>query len=509
MGPRLGALEPRLVVPVAAVAAAALRFPGLLYPLGSDEAGFTLAAREWDPEPGSLYGTYWVDRPPTLIALIRWSDLVGGAYFIRVLAALGCVVTVLAAAATARAALRYAGETDNHYLARTGAWVAVLAAALTSSAMIDSIMAKGEILGIPFVMMSFWLGLRALGRGRVDGTALVLAAAAGLAAVLAQGMKQNLVSGLVFGAALLVTTRLHHRITTPDLLRLGGAALAGAAVPVLAVCGWAVRAGVGLDTLWYAVYGFRFDALDVLAQGGGHHLERAGLLLAIFCASGAAFVLAGVAHHRRRIRAFSPTLLTAAVLVIGVDVITLLLGGSFWRPYLFTLVPGIVLCAVLLLAVRVEVARRARYLVLLAAVVSIGATAAWTVADLSGLAPSPTTRTGVALRAAAEPGDTVVVYGGRAEIVLASGMHSPYQHLWSLPMRTLDPRLAELRRLLAGTRAPTWVVMWVSPGAWDGTGAVLEPLLKDRYRAHGRTCNGNPVYLVQGAHRAVPDPDCS
>ena len=72
-----------------------------------------------------------------------------------------------------------------------------------------------------------------------------------------------------------------------------------------------------------------------------------------------------------------------------------------------------------------------------------------------------------------------------------------------------DPRLADLRRLLGGTRAPTWVVMWVSPGAWDGTGAVLEPLLKDRYRTHGRTCNGNPVYLVQGAHRAVPDPHCS
>jgi hypothetical protein len=508
MGPRLDSLEPRLVIPVAAVAAAGLRFPGLLYPLGSDEAGFTLVARAWDPGPGSLYGTYWVDRPPTLIALIRWSDLVGGPYFIRVLAALGCVVTVLAAAGTARAALRYAGETNNRYLARTGAWVAVLAAALTSTAMIDPIMAKGEILGIPFVMMSFWLGLRALGRGRVDGTALVLAAAAGLAAVLAQGMKQNLVSGLVFGAALLVTTRLHHGITTPDLLRLGGAALAGAAVPVLAVCAWAVRAGVGLDTLWYAVYGFRSDALEVLAQGGGGHLERGLLLLASFCGSGAAFVLAGVALHRRRIRAFSPALLTAAVLVIGVEMVALLLGGSFWRPYLFTMVPGVVLCAVLLLAVR-QVARRARYLVVLAAVVSIAATAAWTAADLSGYAPSPTTRTGVALRAAAEPGDTVVVYGGRAEIVLASGMHSPYRHLWSLPMRTLDPRLAELRRLLSGTRAPTWVVMWVSMDAWDGTGAVLEPLLENRYRAHGRTCNGHTVYLMQGVRRDVPDPDCS
>jgi hypothetical protein len=164
---------------------------------------------------------------------------------------------------------------------------------------------------------------------------------------------------------------------------------------------------------------------------------------------------------------------------------------------------------VLLLAVRAHVARSARHLVVLAAVVSIGATAVWTVVDLSGHAPSHTTRTGVALRAVAQPGDTVVVYGGRAEIVLASGMHSPYRHLWSLPMRTLDPRLAELRRLLVGTRPPTWVVMWVSPGAWEGTGEVLEPMLEHRYRVHGRACNGHPVYLVRGAHRAVPDPDCS
>ena len=59
------------------------------------------------------------------------------------------------AAATARAALRYAGETDPRFVARTGAWTAVLAAAFTSTSMIDPIMAKGEILGIPFVMLSF------------------------------------------------------------------------------------------------------------------------------------------------------------------------------------------------------------------------------------------------------------------------------------------------------------------------------------------------------------------
>ena len=55
----------------AALLAALFRFPGLLYPLGSDEAGFTLVARAWDPQPDSVYGTYWVDRPPSLIALVE------------------------------------------------------------------------------------------------------------------------------------------------------------------------------------------------------------------------------------------------------------------------------------------------------------------------------------------------------------------------------------------------------------------------------------------------------
>jgi hypothetical protein len=101
MGRGLREVDPRLVVLAAAVAAALLRFPGLLHPLGSDESGFTLVARAWDPGPGTLYGPYWVDRPPTLVGFIRLSDALGGAYFIRVVAALGCAALVVMAAATA------------------------------------------------------------------------------------------------------------------------------------------------------------------------------------------------------------------------------------------------------------------------------------------------------------------------------------------------------------------------------------------------------------------------
>jgi hypothetical protein len=502
-------VDPRVVVGVAALAAALFRFPGLLYPLGSDESGFTLVARAWDPQPDSLYGRYWVDRPPTLIALIRLSDMVGGASVIRVVAAIGCVVLVVLSAATARAALRYAGETDGRFIGRTGAWTAVLAAAFTSTAMIDPIMAKGEILGIPFVMLSFYLALRALARERIDGRALALAFGAGLAALMAQGMKQNLVAGLLFGGVVLVGSRLSHRITTGEFLRLGAAALAGAAVPVVGTVAWAMIEGVHLDTLWYAVYGFRSDALEVIASESTDGPVRRGLLLlGIAVGTGAVFVLAGLALHHRRVWELDRTLAVATTLVVTVDGLALLLGGSFWRPYLFAIVPGIVLCTALLLAVRDHVAKRARALVVVAAVVSALATGAWTVADLVGLAPSEPTRTGQALGRAAEPGDTVAVYGGRAEIVLASGMESPYPYLWSLPMRTLDPDLADLRALLAGPDAPTWLVLWAPESAWGGKGRALRPVLDEHYRQHGEACNGGPVYLREGFVRPPLRADC-
>jgi hypothetical protein len=486
----------RLVVYAAALLAALFRFPGLLYPLGSDEAGFTLVARGWDPQPDSLYGTYWVDRPPSLIALVKLSDAIGGPLFIRLLAVFACVALVILAAGTARAALRFAGETDERFVSRTGAWTAILAAAFTSTAMIDPIMAKGEILGIPFVMASFYLALRALTRDRIGARATILAFGAGLTAVLAQGMKQNLVAGLVFGSALLIGARLSHRITTREFLRLAAAALGGAAVPVLATVGWAAYEGVRLHTLWYAVYGFRSDAIEVIASGGTDGpLMRGLLLLGIAVASGAAFVLGGVAVHLRRIWRFDRTLTVATLLVITVDGLGLLLGGSFWRPYLFAIVPGLVLCTALLLAMRMHVAERARLTVVAAAVVSVLATGIWTAIDLVGVAGSDATRTGLALKRAAEPGDTIVVYGGRSEILLASGMESPYEHLWSLPMRTLDPDLDELRAVLDGPDAPTWVVLWVPESAWGGNGEVLEPDLAERYRPHGQGCGDKQVFL--------------
>jgi hypothetical protein len=87
-------------------------------------------------------------------------------------------------------------------------------------------------------------------------------------------------------------------------------------------------------------------------------------------------------------------------------------------------------------------------------------------------------------------------------------MSSPYEHLWSLPMRTLDPDLHELRDVLAGPDAPTWVVMWVPASAWEDNGGPLREVLDTRYRPHGQTCGDHRVYLLAGESRPALALDC-
>ncbi len=68
--------------------------------------------------------------------------------------------------------------------------------------------------------------------------------------------------------------------------------------------------------------------------------------------------------------------------------------------------------------------------------------------------------------------------GGRADVQLASGLGSPYEHLWSLPARTRDPRSERLAAVLDGPRAPTWFLAWAGLDAWDGTATARCPVLQ-------------------------------
>jgi hypothetical protein len=71
------------------------------------------------------------------------------------------------------------------------------------------------------------------------------------------------------------------------------------------------------------------------------------------------------------------------------------------------------------------------------------------------------------LRSHGTGSDGVVVAFGHPNIVAASGLHSPYPDLWSLPVRVRDPRLLRLARVMSGPRPPRWlVVAGDSVGSW-------------------------------------------
>lgn len=494
------------VVWLAALAALLGRAPSALWPLRPDEAGFLLVARSWDPQPDSLYGDYWVDRPPQIIALVRLADWIGGPYFLRVVGGLACVALVLAAAATAREMALWAGVARPGAQRRVARWTAVVAAALVSNAEIDTVATKGELLGLPLVMASCWLTLRAVRHGS-SRQAFV----AGLVASLAVGMKQNIVAGLVFGAVVLVGSLATGRVTRAAFGRLLAAAAAGAAVPVGATVAWALAAGVRLETLWFTVVTFRLEAKEILESQLNYGPEsRSTLLLTVFIATGMALVLVWFLVRVVHLWRMGPVLVLAVGAVLVVDGAGIFFSGSFWLPYLHLMTPGMALAfaAVMTADQRLEgrplVPEMTRFIAGLVALSSVLGLVGWLGVWERGVTPHEV-RTGQAIAAASRPGDTLVVYGGRADIQWASGLRSPYTHLWSLPMRTLDPGLEELRDLLTGPHAPTWIVQAVSLDTWteEGTAPIETSLLVkydlvvvacDRYRVYYRN-TVDPVRL--------------
>ena len=92
----------RLVLAGALVLCLGLRLLYIGVPLGVDEGGVAFIAKAWGTGHGSLYGAYWLDRPPLLVALYKLGVL-GGALGIRVLAALAALALVAATAAVTHA----------------------------------------------------------------------------------------------------------------------------------------------------------------------------------------------------------------------------------------------------------------------------------------------------------------------------------------------------------------------------------------------------------------------
>ncbi len=497
-----------LVVVACALVAAAARMPSIGRSLGPDESGFTLVARTWHPTPASPYGQYWVDRPPPLIALVKLTDAIGGLHALRWVAALGCALLVLAAAALARQVARTGAPGTS---GRAAVLTALGVTALVSSASIDLVYAKGEVLSLPLLVGSAWLVLRAL-----HSRSALAAVLAGLLAGSAIGLKQNLFNGIVFAVVVLVGETVRHTLTRRDLARLGGAFLGAALLPAAVTAGWALAAGVHLSALWYAIYGFRSDAFDVILSGPvGAPIRRAEHLVVVATTTGLALLFLWFLLSSRRLSRERPVLTLATIAVMVVDAVSLALGGSYWTPYLFGMVPAAALSLALLTSADPATPRWGRHRVVTGAVVavlvasSVVAGARW-VRSWPTNGPSNGVAVGRAIGAASHPGDTLTVWGGQADVQLASALASPYQYLWSLPARTRDPGSTQLAALLAGPQAPTWFLSWAGLDAWrDGTAASVGPVLRERYVRVGQACGGHILYRQKAAPRDAPAVSCA
>jgi hypothetical protein len=476
----------------------ALRVPGFLATPSSDEAGFLLVARAWAPNGESLYGPYWVDRPPVLIAAYRWTDALFGAAGPRLLAG---VLAALLVVAVHLLAARIAGPSP----ARLATVVTVT---LLADPELSAWTAKGEVLGTPLVALSCLLLVKALDSDDVRRSAR-LAALAGGCALAACGFKQSLVGGLVFATVLLVGSVLTERVSLPRAGRAAAHFAAGGSVPVIACLAWVAASPATFGAAWYQVVGFRADASAVLAASDSRApVDRAHDLALLFVVCGMAPLLALAAGSARRWWHRWSALSAAVVAMTAVDLVGVVVSGSFWHAYLVPLVPDVALLAALAASTGPPMRTLTRFVTALAVVLTLVSYVGFARDRLFSPTPSGPWQVGAAISEVAGPDDTIVSLYGSAELVEASGLSSPYRHLWSLPMRTLDPDQDELRGVLSSDLAPTWVVAVLPVTSWHlDDDHRLRTLLLQHYRLAAPSC-GPLIWVRADVHRAPVTLDC-
>ena len=463
----------RLVLGAALLLCLGLRLPYMHFPLGTDEGGVAFIAQAWGTGGhGSLYGAYWLDRPPLLVALYKLA-VPGGEVGIRALAALAALALVTGTTLLARAV-------SGHHAARIAA---LLSAGLASSIALGAVFANAELLAAAPACASVACLVAAHRRGQARWVV-----GAGLLAVSAALIKQSFLDAGFAGAIFLVATSVRDR---RPRLRWAGAYAAGALIPLVPVAIWLFAAHLSPGSLVYAVIGFRVDALHALSASNlPLHVrmrslilpgERSGLFAVLVVALGGIWAL-------RRDRVLAAML--AAWLAAGC--IGVLGGGSYWPHYLIQLIaPASLLAAAALAGLRRPA--RAAALVALVAVALIGTAGSAPVVH-AARARSRVVDVAGYVRAHARPGDTQYVMYAKASAAYYTGLQSPYPYAWSLLVRAHPGAMPRLLHLLQSPRRPTWVIAWQPPNRWQ-----LDPrheiarALRTHYRVVAHR-HGHPIF---------------
>lgn len=447
------------------------RLPFLDRALGSDEGGLLLIASQWSPGT-SLYGSYWVDRPPLLIDFFTLVHLLGGSTVMLRVLGLGLVV----------AAVALAGRVGS-LVGGSARACAATAAIFLVNPLLGVHEINGELIATPFVLAGIVAALEAssahgVGRRRV---LLVLAGALGAAAVL---VKQNEIDVLVLVAVGSLTFLRAPGGARPAWRALLLAA-AGAVGLTTVVLLQAASRGTDPVALWNAMFTFRLDATAVIhASATSTTTARLHGLLVALAVTGAPFlVLQLLRHLPKGHRAGSPDLRAAVVAVLVWEAFSIMGGGSYWLHYLICLVPGLVLAVAVTSSVPPATRWGRRGLPNPAIAFALLSCAVTVIVFLARPDLSQEDPVIGYLEAHARPGDTGLVAFGHPDYLQASGLSSPYSELWSLPVRVRDPHLSELTAVLAGNDRPDWVVTGATGSlhGWGIDASAAQPVFDRHY----------------------------
>ena len=109
-----------------------------------------MLAAQWSPG-SSLYGDYWVDRPPALVGIFAAADWLGGGWALRCIGILAVVTAVVLAGVVGR--LVAPGSPTAAML------TAATAAVFVASPLFGGSVVNGELLGLPFVLAGLVLAI--------------------------------------------------------------------------------------------------------------------------------------------------------------------------------------------------------------------------------------------------------------------------------------------------------------------------------------------------------------
>ena len=495
---RLSARATYVVVGVVVVLAILARLPFLHNGTYPDEGGMLVVAREWHTNGPYLYGDLFLARPPLILLFFRIAGDLGGIMAVRVLG-LGLVAIIVASAAWAGSSL--AGR-------RGAITAAVVSAAFMTNPMLGSREVDAETVGLPFGMAATAFLLAAYRRPRGSRARAWLLLGGGVLAVCALLAKQNLADSLAFGGVLIVAAGLldkgERRAAVMDLVWFA----VGIAIPTAITLIWAATASAGVHELVYELFGFRAQGGQTLftqpttAQG-----DRMDNLISSLIRSGIVLIdLAALWLLRRRWWRDPITLALLAMLLMSL--VGIVGGGQYWIHYALGLVPVTALLAAYA-AGKVAWPRLLSALVIASVVITgYHVTDSWkhrTNPDHTWVGGSTAW-----LDQMKQPGDSMAVLYGQAAIYETSRLHPAYPFMWTLPMRVLDPDLADLRALLSGPDAPTFVLALTPLDAWNiDPDGLVQKTLDEHYQEVGTVC-GTPAYIRNGVDRKIapPPPDC-